>query len=68
LISSQAGIADKSLADLQHQIFLLSFNDKLVLAPIAEDEIKHVLDIGTGSGIWPVEFGKSSLSDELLIR
>ncbi|KAH7397541.1 S-adenosyl-L-methionine-dependent methyltransferase, partial [Cadophora sp. MPI-SDFR-AT-0126] len=53
-------------ADLQHRIFLLSFNDKLALAPIAEKEVKLVLDIGTGSGIWPVEFAEQHPNTQVL--
>ena len=33
-----------------HHLFLLTFNDKLFLAPIQNP--KNVLDVGTGTGIW----------------
>lgn len=33
-----------------HHLFLLTFNDKLFLAPIQNP--KSVLDVGTGTGIW----------------
>ena len=35
----------------RHHMFLLTFNDKLFLAPL--EDPKKVLDVGTGNGIWP---------------
>nr|XP_036582006.1 methyltransferase domain-containing protein [Colletotrichum truncatum]KAF6790563.1 methyltransferase domain-containing protein [Colletotrichum truncatum] len=45
--------------DLQHHMFLLSFNDKLGTAPPNETGAKvgRVLDVGTGTGIWAMDFG-----------
>lgn len=34
----------------RHHLFLLTFNDKLFLAPI--ENPLNVLDVGTGTGIW----------------
>jgi len=39
------------ILDLQHQLFLMTTDYKLHLAPIAPDA-KWILDIGTGTGIW----------------
>ncbi|KKY19190.1 putative sam domain [Phaeomoniella chlamydospora] len=44
------------LVDLQHQISLLANDGKLFSAPIEEDKITHALDIGTGTGLWAIEF------------
>ncbi|KUJ15418.1 S-adenosyl-L-methionine-dependent methyltransferase [Mollisia scopiformis] len=46
--------------NMQHHIFALSFSDRLSLAPLSESDLdgKHVLDIGTGTGIWAVDFAK----------
>ncbi|KFX96552.1 hypothetical protein V490_03305 [Pseudogymnoascus sp. VKM F-3557] len=41
--------------DLAHHIFLLTMGDKLFLAPIGENP-QNVLDIGTGTGIWAMDF------------
>jgi hypothetical protein len=41
--------------DLQHHLFLLTLSGKLHLAPIRNPQ--NVLDIGTGTGIWAMEFG-----------
>ncbi|KAH7157274.1 S-adenosyl-L-methionine-dependent methyltransferase [Dactylonectria estremocensis] len=45
--------------DLQHHLFLLSFDDKLGLAPPNNpgSQSKRALDLGTGTGIWAVDFG-----------
>ncbi|PVH79675.1 S-adenosyl-L-methionine-dependent methyltransferase [Cadophora sp. DSE1049] len=56
--------SEQERLNLQRQIFLLSFNDKLALAPIAEKELKYVLDVGSGSGIWPVEFVTDATTTE----
>jgi methylase of polypeptide subunit release factors len=44
--------------DLQHNLFLLTFDDKLGLAPPNSPgaKVKHVLDIGTGTGIWAIDY------------
>lgn len=44
--------------DLQHHLFLLTFENKLYLSPAGRDghELKNVLDVGTGTGIWAVDF------------
>ncbi|KAI1273554.1 S-adenosyl-L-methionine-dependent methyltransferase [Xylaria sp. FL0933] len=40
--------------DLQHMICLKIFNDKLALAPVQDPP--RVLDFGTGTGAWAIEF------------
>lgn len=41
--------------DLQHHIFLLTLKGSLHLAPLPEN-IESVLDVGTGTGIWAIDF------------
>ena len=41
--------------DLQHHMFRLLQDEKLFMAPIPA-EPGNVLDVGTGSGIWAIEF------------
>jgi len=41
--------------DLQHEMFLKSFGQNLYLAPI-DGEPNEVLDLGTGTGLWAIQF------------
>ncbi|OTA86524.1 hypothetical protein M434DRAFT_399861 [Hypoxylon sp. CO27-5] len=42
--------------DLLHNSLLMLLGDKLFLAPIG-DNPQRVLDLGTGTGIWAIDFG-----------
>lgn len=43
--------------DLQHHLCSLTFDGKLFTAPIPKDKkLNHVLDVGTGTGIWAIDF------------
>ncbi|GKT89793.1 methyltransferase domain-containing protein [Colletotrichum tofieldiae] len=46
--------------DLQHNIYLLTLDYKLGLAPPNDENsgVKRVLDIGTGTGLWAIDFGE----------
>lgn len=41
--------------DINHHVLTLCLGGKLYLAPLSKD-IKKVLDIGTGTGIWAIDF------------
>lgn len=43
--------------DLQHHLFRMTLDGALHKAPI-QDDVHHVLDVGTGSGIWALEFAE----------
>ncbi|EGU82978.1 hypothetical protein FOXB_06531 [Fusarium oxysporum f. sp. conglutinans Fo5176] len=53
--------------DLQHNLFLLTFGDKLGLAPpcYPDAKVNHVLDLGTGTGIWAMDFADEHPEAEL---
>ncbi|KAG6080764.1 hypothetical protein E4U16_008156 [Claviceps sp. LM84 group G4] len=42
--------------DLRHHYLTILLDDELFLAPLEKDKIHRVLDVGTGSGIWAIEF------------
>lgn len=45
--------------DLQHHMSKLVMGGKLYHVPL--EDPKQILDIGTGSGIWPIEMGMVDL-------
>ncbi|CCE28844.1 uncharacterized protein CPUR_02533 [Claviceps purpurea 20.1] len=42
--------------ELCHHCLMILLDDQLFLAPLEKDKIHRVLDVGTGSGIWAIEF------------
>ncbi|KAL0932917.1 methyltransferase domain-containing protein [Colletotrichum truncatum] len=44
-----------SEGNLQHQVWLSTWRDQLCMSPMQENA-KRVLDIGTGTGLWAIEF------------
>ncbi|CCE28868.1 uncharacterized protein CPUR_02558 [Claviceps purpurea 20.1] len=42
--------------ELFHHFSTILLDDQLFLAPLEKDKIHRVLDVGTGSGIWAIEF------------
>ena len=45
-----------SPTDLQHHLFGITLDGRLHLAQLPKT--KRALDIGTGTGIWSIDFGK----------
>ncbi|KAI8256683.1 Secondary metabolism regulator LAE1 [Colletotrichum sp. SAR 10_98] len=47
--------------EMQHNLFLVTYDNKLGTAPPNDKslgvEVKRVLDVGTGTGVWAIEFG-----------
>ncbi|KAL2880901.1 hypothetical protein SGCOL_003551 [Colletotrichum sp. CLE4] len=54
--------------DLQHHLFLLTFDNRLGFAPPNDPEWKggRVLDVGTGTGIWCIDFGDEHPNADVL--
>ncbi|KAK1636812.1 S-adenosyl-L-methionine-dependent methyltransferase [Colletotrichum phormii] len=49
---------DNDRMDMQHHICLITLGGRLGLAPPCQPEVKvkRVLDVGTGTGIWAIQF------------
>ncbi|CCE32996.1 uncharacterized protein CPUR_06919 [Claviceps purpurea 20.1] len=49
---------DQQLAseEISHHYLTVLLDDQLFLAPLQKDKLHRVLDVGTGSGIWAIEF------------
>ncbi|KAL2061573.1 hypothetical protein VTL71DRAFT_6950 [Oculimacula yallundae] len=53
--------------DLQHHMYYLTLKGKLYVAPIPEEQKLHrVLDIGTGTGIWAIDFADEHPESQVL--
>ncbi|OCL11725.1 S-adenosyl-L-methionine-dependent methyltransferase [Glonium stellatum] len=57
--------AESDRLDLQHQLFLMTTDYKLSLAPIGP-HVRHALDIGTGTGIWAMDFAQENPDCEVI--
>ncbi|KAH8805982.1 S-adenosyl-L-methionine-dependent methyltransferase [Xylogone sp. PMI_703] len=55
---------EQNRLDLQHKIWDLMLKDKMYLAPIPAPQ--RVLDIGTGTGIWAIEFASRHPQAEVI--
>ena len=54
-----------NLLDIAHHLYDLMLDDKLFLAPIG-DNPRSVLDTGTGTGIWAMEFADQYPSAQII--
>ncbi|KAL7276562.1 hypothetical protein RUND412_000442 [Rhizina undulata] len=49
--------AEQDRMDLQHHCCLMALGGELIAAPVGKDwKPQRILDIGTGSGIWAIDF------------
>ncbi|KAK7420247.1 hypothetical protein QQX98_002902 [Neonectria punicea] len=42
--------------DVNHHTLTLGIGDKLHLAPLDKEKVQSVVDIGTGTGVWAIDF------------
>lgn len=52
--------------DLQHHLFTLTFGGRLYLAPLHEKNLHRVLDVGTGTGLWAIDFADEHPQSQVL--
>ena len=45
--------------DIQHHVWRLSLNGALHVTPLIPSNVRNVLDIGTGTGMWAVDFAEA---------
>jgi methylase of polypeptide subunit release factors len=56
------------LIEIQHNVWLLTLRGSLALCPKGNEAAKRVLDVGTGTGCWAIEYGQSELPFLFCIR
>lgn len=55
-----ATTANENIPDLQHAVMGVTLNGEHCMCP-KNSGAKRVLDLGTGSGIWAIEYGELSI-------
>ncbi|KAI8270132.1 Secondary metabolism regulator LAE1 [Colletotrichum sp. SAR 10_98] len=56
--------------DLQHNLMLLTLHEKLGLAPPNDQDfrVQRVLDVGTGTGLWAIDFADEHPDAEISLQ
>lgn len=52
--------------EITHHAFLRTLEGKLFLSPLEKNKIHKVLDVGTGTGLWPIDFADEFLNAQVI--
>ncbi|KAN0089788.1 S-adenosyl-L-methionine-dependent methyltransferase [Hyaloscypha variabilis] len=58
--------AEQARYDLAHHLWGLTLGGKLLVSPAANEKLHRVLDIGTGTGIWAMDFAEEHPEAEVI--
>ncbi|OLN86057.1 hypothetical protein CCHL11_05285 [Colletotrichum chlorophyti] len=58
-LDAVAMLTTPSTSDLQSQVWLLTLEGRLCLCPKQDGKAKRVLDAGTGTGIWAIDYAEA---------
>ncbi|KAI1017179.1 hypothetical protein LB505_001973 [Fusarium chuoi] len=59
--------SEQERLDLQHHLFTLTLGGKLFLSPIGDTKhLSRVLDAGTGTGVWAIDFADAHSETEVI--
>ncbi|GME65228.1 methyltransferase domain-containing protein [Neofusicoccum parvum] len=58
--------SEQDRLDLMHHLLMITLDRKLYLAPLKEENLKRILDVGTGTGIWAIEMADRFPNAEVL--
>ena len=45
--------------DMQHHLYRIALDDQLFLAPMVDTNVRNVLDVGCGTGLWAIDVAES---------
>ncbi|KAI5839162.1 S-adenosyl-L-methionine-dependent methyltransferase [Morchella snyderi] len=58
--------AEQDRLDILHHAYLILMDDQLTFAPVVGPDLRRILDVGTGTGIWAIDMGERYPSAEVI--